>query len=197
MRMQPELTSERKVRAGLAMAVGSALAYGINIVGVQLSGMSGISGPLIIFYRTGMMLVGLALVLAIWRVTLTVAAGQRRPLMLLGVMSALVGSAYLSSVAFLPVSVAVVIFYTFPVIVVLAEPFVNRTAFGFDRLVLAMVAFAGVALVIGPQFSSLDPRGILLASIASVTAAFQFFSAARCAPIPDLPKLFWVNLHRR
>lgn len=182
------------VRMGLVMAVGSALAYGINIVGVQLSGLSGISGPLIIFYRTALMLAGLALVIALWRVPIAVAALHRRPLVLLGVMSALVGSAYLSSVAFLPVSVAVVIFYTFPVIVVLAEPFVSGTRFGAARLLLALVAFTGVALVIGPNFSSLDPRGVILASIASLAAAFQFFAAARCANVPEVPKLFWVNV---
>jgi drug/metabolite transporter (DMT)-like permease len=176
------------------MAIGAALSFGVNIVGVQIAGTAGLSGPLIVFYRTALMLAGLGVLIALWRVPLHVAPGQRRPLMLLGLMSALVGSAYLSSVAFLPVSVAVVIFYTFPVIVVVAEPFVSGGRLGVARLVLALVAFAGVALVIGPDLSRLDPRGIALAGVASLAAAVQFFAGARCAAVAAVPKLFWVNL---
>jgi drug/metabolite transporter (DMT)-like permease len=38
-----------------------------------------------------------------------------------------IGTAYLSSVAFIPVTVAVVVFYTFPVLIVLASPLVEGT----------------------------------------------------------------------
>jgi drug/metabolite transporter (DMT)-like permease len=191
---QPLRAGMRPVDLGLAMAVVSAVSYGLNIVGVQSANGSGISGPLIVVYRTAMMLAGLGLILLLQHASLHVAKADRGPLVLVGIMSALVGCAYLSSVAFLPVSVAVVIFYTFPILVVLAEPFVSGTRFGAARLIMALVAFGGVALVVGPGWSSLDPRGIALAFLASVTAAVQFFAAARCSDIPAAPKLFWVNL---
>lgn len=186
--------SPLRLRAGFAMAVGSAIAFGTNIVGARLSGDAGLSGPLMVFYRTLLMLVGLALVVAVFRAPLRIRPQDRGPLVVLGAMSALVGSAYLSSVAFLPVSVAAVIFYTFPIIVVLAEPIVAGTRFGPERILLALLAFGGIALVIGPDFGGLDPRGIALAAVASLTASIQFFAASRCGRIPELAKLFWVNL---
>lgn len=186
--------SPERIRAGLVMAIGSAVAFGANIVGAQLSSAAGLSGPLMVFYRTLLMVLGLALVVAIFRAPLRVAAKDRGPLIVLGLTSALVGTAYLSSVAFLPVSVAAVIFYTFPIIIVLAEPFVSGMRFGPERILLALAAFTGIALVIGPDFASLDPRGIALAAAASLMASVQFFAATRSAAIPDLSKLFWVNL---
>ncbi len=179
---------------GLLLALGSAAGFGTNIVSAQIAGQAGLAGPLLVFYRVFIML---ALVLAatlVWRASLKVPARERGALALFGLMSALVGCAYLSSVAFLPVTVAAVVFYTFPVLIVLAEPLVTTARFSLDRLAVALVAFAGVAMVVGPDIDGLDPRGLALAMAASVFAATQFFAAASCATTSLLPKLFWSHL---
>jgi drug/metabolite transporter (DMT)-like permease len=179
---------------GLLLALGSAAGFGTNIVSAQIAGQAGLAGPLLVFYRVFIML---ALVLAatlVWRASLKVPPRERGALALFGLMSALVGCAYLSSVAFLPVTVAAVVFYTFPVLIVLAEPLVTKARFSLDRLAVALVAFAGVAMVVGPDIEGLDPRGLALAMAASVFAATQFFAAASCATTPLLPKLFWSHL---
>jgi drug/metabolite transporter (DMT)-like permease len=123
-----------------------------------------------------------------------VPARERRAVACFGLASALVGSAYLSSVAFLPVTVAAVVFYTFPVLIVLAEPLLTPARFSVDRLVVALVAFLGVALVVGPDLHGLDPRGLALALAASVLAAAQFFAASASPTTGLVPKLFWSHL---
>lgn len=130
----------------------------------------------------------------VWRGSVKLISGERAPVLRFGVATALVGIAYLSSVAFIPISVAVVVFYTYPVLIVLAEPFVTRTSFRADRLMLALIAFIGVAIVVGPDLHGLDPRGLALALLASLSAVAQFFAAAHCARIPTLPKLFWSHV---
>lgn len=179
---------------GIVLALGSAAAFGTNIVSAQIAGAAGISGPLIVFYRVFLMLalvVGAAL---LWRGPLSVPPGERRALLLFGIASALVGSAYLSSVAFLPVTVAAVVFYTFPVLIVLAEPLLTPARFSRDRFMVAIAAFIGVAMVVGPDWHGLDPRGLALALAASVLAATQFFAGAASSGTPLLPKLFWSHL---
>ncbi len=168
------------------MALASAAAYGTNIVSAQIAGQAGLSGPLLVFYRVFIMLALVGLALLIWRSSLAVPRSERRALLLFGVMSALVGSAYLSSVAFLPVTVAAVVFFTYPVLIVLAEPFVTRIA--------ALVAFVGVALVVGPDFHGLDPRGLVLALLASLGAATQFFAGAALTRTPLTARLFWSHV---
>jgi drug/metabolite transporter (DMT)-like permease len=178
----------------MAMALVAAAAYGTNIVSAQIAGQAGLSGPLLVFYRVFIMLALVGLALLIWRSSLAVPRSERRALLLFGVMSALVGSAYLSSVAFLPVTVAAVVFFTYPVLIVLAEPFVTRIPFRPERLLAACAAFIGVALVVGPDFHGLDPRGLVLALLASLGAATQFFAGAALPQTPLAARLFWSHL---
>jgi drug/metabolite transporter (DMT)-like permease len=181
-------------RLGLAFAIGSSAGYGLNIVTAQIASTVGISGALMVFYRVFLMLACIAVVLVVFRQSLKVAPGERGQLVVFGLSSSVIGTAYLSSVAFLPVSVAAVIFYLFPIIIVLAEPFVERTHFGAGRFAIVLLAFAGVALVVGPRFESLDPRGLGLALLAAAGAAVQFFAAARMRATPMVAKLFWGHL---
>ncbi len=179
---------------GLVLALVSAAAFGTNIVSAQIAGQMGLSGPLLVFYRVLLMLVLVMAIALTWHHPLAVARDQRRPILIFGLATALVGIAYLSSVAFVPVSVAAVVFYTFPVLIVLAEPVLTPAPFRADRLAVALVAFLGVALVVGPDLHGLDPRGLALAMLASLGATAQFFAAARCARTPTLPKLFWSHV---
>ncbi|CAM5204857.1 Threonine/homoserine efflux transporter RhtA OS=Bosea thiooxidans OX=53254 GN=SAMN05660750_04777 PE=4 SV=1 [Bosea thiooxidans] len=179
---------------GLVLALVSAAAFGTNIVSAQIAGQAGLSGPLLVFYRVLLMLVLVVAAARAWRGSLALARDERRPVLLFGLATALVGIAYLSSVAFVPVSVAAVVFYTFPILIVLAEPVLTSAPFRADRLAVALLAFLGVALVVGPDLHGLDPRGLALAMLASLGATAQFFAAARCARVATLPKLFWSHV---
>ena len=181
-------------RQGMMLALGSAAAFGTNIVSAQIAGQAGLNGPLLVFYRVFVMLVLVAIAALLWRASLAIAPQQRRAVAMFGLTSSLVGSAYLSSVAFLPVSVAAVVFYTFPVLIVLAEPVLTKARFSLDRLLVALVAFIGVAMVVGPDLHGLDPRGLALALAASVLAAGQFFAGSASSATPVLPKLLWSHL---
>ncbi|AMJ61292.1 EamA family transporter [Bosea sp. PAMC 26642] len=191
--MNPEQASTTR-RHGIALALCSAAAFGTNIVSAQLAGAVGISGPLLVFYRVFIMLALVAGAALLWRATLSAPRGERGALLLFGITSALVGSAYLSSVAFLPVTVAAVVFYTFPVLIVLAEPLLTPVRFRLDRFLIAIAAFIGVAMVVGPDWNGLDPRGLALAMAASLLAATQFFAGSASSGVPLLPKLFWSHL---
>jgi drug/metabolite transporter (DMT)-like permease len=181
-------------RQGIALALASAASYGSNIVSAQLAGQAGLNGPLLVFYRVFIMLALVGVAAALLRTSWKVPPGQSRALLAFGLTSAFVGSAYLSSVAFVPVTIAAVVFYTYPVLIVLVEPLLTPARFSLDRLAIALVAFIGVVMVVGPSLDGLDPRGLALALAASVLAASQFFAASACAQTPLVPKLFWSHL---
>lgn len=181
-------------RQGLLLAFASAAAFGTNIVSAQIAGQAGLSGPLLVFYRVLLMLILVGGAALAWRSSLSLTRDERQPVLLFGLATALVGTAYLSSVSFVPVSVAAVVFYTFPILIVLTEPLFTPAPFRVDRFAVALLAFLGVALVVGPDLQGLDPRGLALAFIASLSATAQFFAAARCAQVATLPKLFWSHI---
>jgi drug/metabolite transporter (DMT)-like permease len=179
---------------GFTLALGAAAAYGFNITFARIAAGEGVQGPVLVTYRVIVMLmVSVALGLAL-RESLRVDRRYWSSLLVLGLTSAGVGVCYLSSVAFIPVTVAAVLFYTYPVIIVLVSPLVERGRLSPGLLGVACLAFLGVVLVLGPAFDSLDPRGVALALGASASAVIQFFVAARCGPVPTAPKILWVHV---
>lgn len=179
---------------GLTFALVSASLYGFNIVYARMASFAGASGSAIVVYRVLLMLGLVAIVAFAARWSLRMAREERGTILLLGISTALVGLCYLSSVAFIPVTVAAVVFYTFPILIVLASPFVEGTRLTPALIGVVVLATLGVILVVGPAFGDLDWRGLALAFGASVATAFQFFAAARCRKTGVVAKVFWIHL---
>ena len=93
---------------------------------------------------------------------------------------------------FIPVGLAVTIFFTFPVIIMLAAPLVERRPPGLLHIAIALFAFGGLALALWSGAHDLDWRGIVLAALASVFCAVQFFSGRALAA--HLPAAAFVSL---
>lgn len=70
---------------------------------------------------------------------------------------------------------AVMIFYTAPVIVGLLATVTGRETMTLMKAGALLAAFAGLALALGPSFTALDPRGVGLAAIAAVSLALVIF----------------------
>jgi drug/metabolite transporter (DMT)-like permease len=180
--------------AGLAFALGSATFYGLNIGYARLASFAGVSGSALVVYRVLLMLALVTGVAITARRSIGVAPEERRAMGLLGFCTALIGVCYLSSVTYIPVTVAAVLFYTFPILIVLASPLVEGTRLTPTLLGIVMLALVGVVLVVGPAFDALDWRGIALALAASVATATQFFAASRTPRTSIVAKVFWIHV---
>ncbi len=84
--------------------------------------------------------------------------------------------AYLAAGQFIPVGLAVIIFFSFPLIILLASPLIEGRRPGLPRIAISLFAFAGLAVAVGPSFEGLDVRGLVLAAAAAAGAVLQFFS---------------------
>ena len=178
---------------GLLLTLGSAGLFGMNTVYARLASFSGIGGTSLVLYRAVLMLALVGAVAALWRLSLAVPREERAALLVAGCATSVLGSAYLSSVAFVPVTVAVVVFYTFPVLIVLASPFVTGAPLTKGLLGIAGLALLGVVLVVGPASGGLDMRGLGLAFAASVATAIQFFAISRAPRTGLVAKALWVH----
>jgi drug/metabolite transporter (DMT)-like permease len=81
---------------------------------------------------------------------------------------------YMTSILFIPVSFATVVFYTYPLMVVAAAPIFHGQRLGWGQFAAFGLAFAGLALALGPSLEGLDWRGVALALLAAVSAATVF-----------------------
>jgi drug/metabolite transporter (DMT)-like permease len=179
--------------AGLAAIITSATCYGMSIPFARAAALLGVPGPDMAAIRSAVTF--LCVAVATWLIGggVFVVRGERLPLLYLGLVSAVVGIAYLSSVTFVAVGIAATIFYTFPLLILAASPFVEKAAFTVQRLTLFVGAFLGIAMAIGPSLQSLDWRGLALAALASAAAAVQFFMAARAPGGGGIASIFWMN----
>jgi drug/metabolite transporter (DMT)-like permease len=179
---------------GIACALGAAAMYGLVPNFVRSAYVNGIPPIESTFFRTFLIATAFAI--------LAVAQGERfvvpRPAMpsFVGqcLATLMVSIGYLASVQFIPVGLAVIIFYFFPVLIMLSAPLVEGRNPGLLRTIVALVAFGGLAIAIGPSFESLDIRGILLAAAATLGATLQFFSA-RSISIYMRPSVFGGLVH--
>jgi drug/metabolite transporter (DMT)-like permease len=187
--------TSRSVGLGIALALASATAYGFNIVYARMSTQMGVSAADLVFLRVFLMMGIATAAIGIGGGTLKVERRDWPALIALGVTSAGVGLAYFFAVSFVQIGVAAIVFYTFPLLILLASPFIENEPFTPRRIAIFGLAFAGLAIAIGPALGGIDIRGVLLAGLGSVIAACQFFSAAKAgARIAPAALLFWSHV---
>lgn len=110
----------------------------------------------------------------------------------LAVTTLMMSAGYLSSIAYIPVSLAATILYTFPLIVALFSSATGRERMTPLKAIALLAAFVGLVIALGPQFDSLNLKGIAAATIAAlgVAAAVLFGGKAMREHDP-----LTVNLH--
>lgn len=171
----------------------SAICFGFNAIPTRIAAGAGVRGPDLAAARSALFFAGLVAYALATRASLRVPRGQRLTLLGFGVCGALIGVGYLSAVAFVPVGVAVMIFYTYPVLIALATPFVDGRRLTGAALVAFALAAGGLALAVGTQASGLDWRGVALAGLASVAATAQLFFGARAPGGGGFVTMFWAQ----
>lgn len=182
----------RTVLIGSGFALLAAMLYGGNVPAARIASLAGFRGADVIFYRA---LLLAALVVPVARLTgtrLTLLPGERKPMLLLALGASLTALFYLTAVDHLPVPLAVVILYTFPLMVMIATPFVERRPLGAKPIVLFLVAFAGLIMAIGPSWETLRPLGALLAFLAALCNTVLYFVVGRASQAP-LRSMFYTQ----
>lgn len=101
---------------------------------------------------------------------------------------------YLASVNFIPVSLAALIFYTYPLMVALLARFTEGTRLGLLGTTAFLAAFLGLALALGPSFQVLDWRGIAFGFAGAAGAAGALLFTGRLGVrIDGFGLTFWAN----
>ncbi len=183
-----------RIAHGRLAALGSATSFGIVAPLAGLAYDGGASPGVVVMARllfglaaatgaVGLLRRRWALPRRDWSATLAVALAWT-----------LVTVAYMASFYFIPVSLAVLIFFTFPVLIALVAPLVAGGRPGAVTLGLALLAFAGLVLALGPDVGGLDPRGCALAFLAALGATTTFILSQRLVSEQDM-FAFSFHLH--
>lgn len=173
------MTRLRGEALGLVFAGGAASSYAVSAV---MSGLAYVHGTNPMTLVTGRFAFAALLVCALllsWRRSF-VLPRESWPLMA-GMVAGSLGTAigYMSAIDYIPVSLAVLIFYTFPMLVALAEGILERRAPSYRLLLALLVGFLGLAFALGPDFSALDWRGVAFGLLAAFSSLPLFLCARR------------------
>jgi drug/metabolite transporter (DMT)-like permease len=178
---------------GGVVAVLGAIAYGINIPAARVAGMGGVNGSNLAMQRSMVLVLILAIVIGSTRRSFRIHAGETRRIIAMGFFAGITGVCYLSSLTFVPVAIAVTVFYTFPLLLILAAPFTGGGRITPWRIAAFAIAFTGIMLCVGPTFEGLDWRGLALGAGASLSCAVLFTITASVKQ-DRLTLMFWMQV---
>lgn len=167
---------------GITAAIVSAVCYGAALPLSRLAYDHG-TNPLTIL---SLRYLAIVLVLGTWlrlrRSPFALPARLVAASAAVGVCFVAVSGGTLASVRFIPVNLTVVVFYTYPVMILLLDSAIGRRRPNASESLAVALALAGVALAMRVSFEQLDAAGIGLALLAAAGVAGSFLIANRILP---------------
>lgn len=169
----------RRLPAGIAVLVSSGIAVGIGNSFIPVYYAAGGNAPTIMAARYAWCILISCLVLVVLRRPLRLALGQVLPAFASGVLFGAGAISVITAFQFIPVGVAILILFTFPVLTTLLQAVVHRRMPGAVEIVCLAVALAGVGLTVGLDEVKYDPRGVVLALLAACAVTLAFIAGGR------------------
>ncbi len=158
---------------GVALVVCAAICFGVAPSFARLAYQGGVDVLTLVTLRCAVSALVIFAGLRLMRRPTRPASGTRRRHLALGITMVASSYGYLGAISTIPVGLAVLILYTFPLLVGLISRFTGGRPLTPLRLGAVIVAFLGLALAVGVSFETLDPRGIALALLAAVAISIQ------------------------
>lgn len=182
-------------RLGLLLAVVGASSYGVMISITRLAYDEGTNPVTLICARALVPSLIITAIILARRASFALVPGAFWPVVgiSLGQLGITIG--YLSAVAYIPVSLAALVFYAHPVLVAALLGLFGRSRVGWIAAPAFAAAFAGLGLALAPSFSVLEPLGLGLAFCATLSGTLLLLSADRLpARQGVLPVGLYMNL---
>jgi drug/metabolite transporter (DMT)-like permease len=168
---------------GVLLVLISAAAFAIGPTAAKLAFDNGSNVLTVAALRGLIGAVLLGVLIAILGQSIRIGRAALRWCLLGSAFTGLMVYGFIGSVSYIPVGVAVLIFFTHPILI---AAFVHRR--GSDRLAPAQFLFAfgalvGLALALAPTFDTIDPIGVALAALAAVTVCGAILCGARAQQV--------------
>lgn len=113
------------------------------------------------------------------------------PCFLLGLPMAVMFYGNIAAVQFIPIGLAALLFFTFPPLIALGEAGLARRWPGNLQVAAVLIAFVGLALMLGVSFETAHPLGVALSLAASISTTVNVIGSARVLPRGDRWVMFW------
>ncbi len=177
--MASPTTAGRRPLLGVLLVLASAAAIAVAPTAAKLALDAGGNTPTVVASRAVVGAALMGLLIAGSGQAFAVEREARKRCFRAGVFYALAGAGFIGSVASIPVSLAVLIVFTHPLLVAAVSHRLGGDRLTPRKLALASAALAGIALALRPEAGDLDPVGVGLAALASAAACGMILLTAR------------------
>ena len=117
----------------------------------------------------------------------------RLKIVVTGICVSVMSLGYLGSVKYIPVSLSVLLFFTFPFWVLIINYIIDREIPKLHKLFAFIVAFFGLSLSLGPTWEVLDLLGIVLVLCGSVASAGFIVAGSKAVHLVATPILLFYS----
>lgn len=188
------MTNSFKFHLGVLFALMTACGLGAITTQAKIFYADGGNALTLILVRFAASTLIFGALLLLRRASFRVERRQRLPLFMLGLVWSGAMICYLVAVETISVSLAVLILYFYPLMVLGYSVMRGHLQPSPGLVALFLGAFCGLYLALSGGTITVNLAGVLFAAIASAGAAFTFVCGARVAPsISPLLVTFWVN----
>jgi drug/metabolite transporter (DMT)-like permease len=172
-------TDARRHRYGLAMGATAAACYGASLAVAPLAYAHG-TDPVSVLAARYLVLAAVLLPLARLRgISLALPIGAWIGTALVGIGFVATSGGLLMAVSHLPVSLATLIFYTYPTLILVTVAALEGRRPTLGELAVLALAFGGLAVALGVRFDALNPAGIGFAVLAAAATTTSFILLGR------------------
>ena len=158
-------------KTGVILALGSAVCFALSNTFAGLAYQGGATPFTLSATRFFLPAAILLIILLIQRQPILMGWKQGMGAAILGVVTIAYTLALLTAIERLPVAIAILIFYLFPIFTGIILAMTSWGTFGRRKIVGTLIAFLGLALTLGVTFNELDGLGMILGAMAAVGLA--------------------------
>lgn len=164
---------------GIGLILASSFAFAIGPVGAGLA-LQGGGGALAVATLRGVVAAALmALLIPLLRQGFGLDRRAWPWAVACGVLQGVAVGALIGAIALVPVGVAVLVFFTHPLLLAAVAHLRGTERLGLRQFLLIGAAMLGLALVLAPEFRGLAPAGVALAALSSVAIAAMILCIGR------------------
>lgn len=167
--------------AGLLFAAGSALSLSVVTTAATFTYKGGADPVTLVAARAFVGFLTASLLTALLRQPPRIAPGSATMMVAMSAGQLMINFGYMTSVLYISVSLAALIFYIFPLLVLAIDAAINRRLPSPLVQIAFGAAFIGLAMALGPSLDNLDGRGLAAAMAATVGGTLLMIFGSRVA----------------
>lgn len=172
---------------GSISAIGAGIFFGFIAPTTKLAYQFGVSVSFAILLRYFVASLIILIPLSIYKPNPRTYTKNIKEFLLIAFGSICLTLGLLISVIYIQVSLTILIFYTYPIIVLISSIVFEKEKISYARIILFFIAFLGLIFILGPSFQKMNLLGLGFALLAAIGAATMIITNQKMSKLKINP----------